>query len=340
MKKSLLFLIIPLFFFFGCGDSSTPTVIDQSGLLSPEEITALKKYNTALLRDHDIDFRLILEKNNLNTAAFNSRTNALMEKLAKSTQSKQGRMILLYIDTSSDLSRFEISGDLEGVYTDAFSGYIQQQHMVYFFKDQRIKDGVLAASEMIYERARDASLGKKFTAPKDILAGGGGATTEARIAGDTPILKSDALIATEDIHAGRTPMETVMIYKLTMSAGNTDPDKDIFTKTTQEMMRHWTVTPAQQKNGAKGIEFCSQFASQLFLSKNGELAVIRYPTKERQCNPWFLQKEGGRWRLDLMSMQQVIGFNQKNQYHFRNHNHAYGFAFTDLRFDQNGYPHE
>lgn len=340
MKKSLLFLI-PLFFVFGCGDTSVPeTVVDRSSLLSPAEITALQKYNTALLREHDIDFRIILEKKNLNVAAFNTRANALMGKLAKNTQSEQGRMILLYIDTLSDLSRFEISGDLEGVYTDIFSGYIQQQHMVYFFRNQRIQDGVLAASEMIYERARDASLGKNFTAPKTILAGGGGATTKARITDNTPIPKSHVLIATEEIQAGSTPMETVMIYKLSMRAGNTDPDKDIFTKATQEMMRKWTVTPAQQKNGAKGIEFCSKFASQLFFSQDGKLAVIRYPTTERRCNPWFLQKDNDRWRLDLKSMQQAIGFNQKNQYHFRNHSHAYGFAFTDIHFDKNGYPFE
>lgn len=142
-------------------------MIDNSGLLNSVEITALQEYNAALLRDHDIDFRLVLESKNRIEEPFNSHANTLMEKLAKTTESTQGRMILLYIETRSDL---------EGIYTDIFSGYIQQQHMAYFFSEQRIQDGILAASEMIYKRARNASPGREFTAPKSVLAGGGGAT--------------------------------------------------------------------------------------------------------------------------------------------------------------------
>lgn len=339
--KKCCFLLLLIFLFTGCSDSSTQdTVVDKSGLLSAQEIISLQKYNAGLLKDHDIDFRLILEDGDLNVTTFNSRANRLMEEISKQTKSTQGRMILLYIDTKSDLSRFEISGDLEGIYTDIFSGYIQQQHMVYFFRERRLQDGILAASEMIYQRAQDASLGKAFIEQKSVLAGGGGASTEARLSDRSAIPKRDSLLATETIEAGDTPMETVMIYKHSMAAGNSDPDKDIFTDATQKMMRQWTVTPAQQRNGAKGIERCSQFTPRVFFSDNGELAVVRYPTEKRTCNPWFLQKKEEKWQLDLLSMQQAIGFNQKNQYHFRNHDHAYGFAFSDLRFDKHGYPHD
>ena len=339
-KKSsfllLLFLILS-----SCSSSPEPnTVIDKSGLLRDNEITALQDYNAALLKEHDIDFRLIVENENRVASAFNSRANILLQQLAGESLSKQGRMILLYIDTESDLSRLEISGDLEGVYTDIFSGYIQQQHMVYFFRKNRVRDGILAASEMIYERAREASLGKVFSEPKSILAGGGGATAAAGLSGTNAAARRVAMLATKDIQAGETPLETVMIYKLSMAAGNADPEKDIFTPSTREMMRHWTVTPAQQRNGVKGIERCSRFAHKVFFSDDNRFAVIRYPTEERQCHPWFLETDGEKWRLDLKTMQEAIGFNQKNQYHFRKQDHAYEFAFVDLRFDANGYPYD
>jgi len=341
LKKCSYLLLLVLLFLAGCSDSfEQDSVIDRSGILQDDEIVALQKYTAALLEEHDIDFRLILENGNRTTPAFNSRANTLLQELAGKSLSKQGRMILLYVDTGSDLSRLEISGDLEGVYTDIFSGYVQQQHMVYFFRENRVRDGILAASEMIYERAREASLGKVFSKPKSILAGGGGATATAGLSGTNAIAKHDTALATKDIQAGETPLETVMIYKLSMAAGNSDPEKDIFTPSTREMMRHWTVTPAQQRNGVKGIERCSRFAHKTILSEDDRFAVIRYPTEERQCHPWFLEKEGGKWRLDLKTMQEAIGFNQKNQYHFRTQNHAYGFAFTDLRFDKNGYPYE
>ena len=335
------YFLILLLLCYGCSDSKPPeTVIDRSGILNKKEIQRLQDYNAALLRDHDIDFRLIMEKGGLHGTQFNLRANRLMEEVVEETQTIQGRIILLYIDSKSDLVRLEISGDLEWIYTDAFSGYIQQQHMVYFFREQRIQDGVLAASELIYERARDAGLGKDFVEPQDVLAGGGGATAQARISGNSIIPERESLIETKEIQAGMSPMETIMIYKLSMAAGNTDPQKDIYTKETRAMMENWTVTPAQLRNGVKGIERCSKFQSQILFDQSNNLAVIRYPVKERQCNPWFLEKGEGRWRLDLKTMQKTIISNQKNQYHFKEFGHPYMFGFTDLRFDKNGFPHQ
>ncbi|MBU1453349.1 MAG: TPM domain-containing protein [Proteobacteria bacterium] len=346
MKILFLPLFLLLLFLTGCSNSDskrTQTVIDRAGILSQQEQNSLQHYHTALLQDHDIDFRLILEDSNADREAFNLRANSLMEELATTTLSRQGRIILLLIDSGSDLTRLEISGDLEGIYTDAFSGYIQQQHMVYFFQEQRIQDGVLAASEMIYERARDASLGKGFQTPPLIaLSTGGGATAEAGIGKPTttpPSPPSSPILPSEKIHPGEDPRETLLAYQAAMAAGNKDPELEIFSDATRTMLREWTVTPVQMRNAAKGIQRCSAYPSQIFYNHEERLAVIRYPVQERQCHPWFFTEEGGKWRLDLKTMQQAIGFNQKNQYHFRE-DHSYSFAFTDLRFDRNGYPHK
>ena len=262
-----------------------------------------------------------------------------MENLAATTRSRQGRIILLLIDSGSDLTRLEISGDLEGIYTDAFSGYIQQQHMVYFFQERRVKDGVLAASEMIYERARQASLGKDFQVPsRTALSTGGGATSEAGLSRRPSIPIPPATLPSNLIHSGTDPRATLEAYQSAMAAGNKDPELEIYTDTTKTMLRTWTVTPVQMRNAAQSIRRCSTYPSQLFYNHEG-LAVIRYPVEQRQCHPWFFREEEGKWQLDLKTMQQAIVFNQKNQYHFRG-DHPYFFAFSDLRFDKNGYPHE
>lgn len=309
-------------------------------MLSRKEKTVLQNYHTALLQDHDIDFRLILEARSPEREAFNLRANYLMEELATATQSRQGRVILLLIDSGSDLTRLEISGDLEGIYTDAFSGYIQQQHMVYFFQERRMQDGVLAASEMIYERARQASLGKDFQIPpRTVLPTGGGATAEARIGSTASIPTSPPTLPSEMITSGKDPQVTLLVYQRAMANGNKDPELDIYTDATRAMLKEWTVTPVQMRNATQGIQHCSTYPSQVLYNQERKMAVIRYPTPQRQCHPWFFREEAGKWRLDLMAMQQAIGFNQKNQYHFRG-DHPYSFAFTDLNFDKNGYPHE
>ncbi len=339
--KKLFFCLLLIPLISGCNNSETPEiVIDQAGLLSHAEIRSIQKYTVALLEKHDIDFRLILKSNGLDGEAFNLQANKLMEELASNSPSSQGRVILLFIDTKSNLARLEISGDLEGIYTDAFSGYIQQRHMVYFFREQRIKDGVLATTEMIYERAREAALGKNFEIPHTVFAGGGGATAEAKIGGRHDIHESPAAISSETIQAGTTPQQTIMTYSIAMAAGNKNPELDIFTDTTKTMLKNWTVTPVQMRNTAKGIERCSGFPVQIFHDESGRLAVVRYPVLERQCHPWFLQNDAGKWRLDLDTMQKAIRFNQTNQFHFKLHNHPYLFGFTDLHFDKNGYPHE
>lgn len=336
MKYALLFLLL---LSWGCSSSSpSETIIDRAGILRDQEVQRLFTYNQALLTDHDIDFRLIIEKNGRTRGEFNMRANSLLQQLVKGVRSKQGRIILLYVDTHSNLARLEIAGDLEGVYTDAFCGYIQQQHMVYFFRENRIQDGVLAASEMIYERARDAGLDRDFTVPVDVVAGGGGATAGLEKAGAHQPMEDSSHLTTEQFQAEESPMETLRVYKASMAAGNRDPQKDIYTRETQVMMANWTVTPAQLNNGVKTIEYCSQFPSRLLYDDDAGLAVIRYPTKERQCHPWFLVKGEGKWRLDLKTMQQVIGFNQENQYRFQSVDHPYRFAFVDLGFDKNGYP--
>ena len=42
--------------------------------------------------------------------------------------------------------------------------------------------------------------------------------------------------------------------------------------------------------------------------------------------------------LDFHAMHRSIRFNHKNQWHFTNLDHAFMFAFADLRFDENGFP--
>lgn len=343
MKILLFPLFLLLLFLGGCSNSDSTgsqTVIDRAEILSPQEESFLHHYHAALLQDHDIDFRLILEDTHEERKTFNLRANSLMERLAANTLSRQGRIILLLVDSGSNLARLEISGDLEGVYTDAFSGYIQQQHMVYFFQEQRIRDGVLAASEMIYERAREASLGRDFQIPpRTALPTGGGATAEARIHTSTAIPEPSTTLPSGMIHPGKDPRETLLAYQAAMAAGNKDPGLDIYTDASNAMLREWTVTPVQMRNAVQGIQRCSAYPSQVFYNDEERLAVIRYPVQQRQCHPWFFREEAGSWRLDLKTMQQAIGFNQKNQYHFRG-DHPYSFAFSELRFDKNGYPHE
>jgi hypothetical protein len=45
------------------------------------------------------------------------------------------------------------------------------------------------------------------------------------------------------------------------------------------------------------------------------------------------------WMLDFASMHRFVGFNHPNQWHFKDLEHPYMFAFHEWRFDTNGFPH-
>jgi hypothetical protein len=77
----------------------------------------------------------------------------------------------------------------------------------------------------------------------------------------------------------------------------------------------------------------------LRLSPGDARAVIRYPQAARHCAPWFFERDGAAWALDLTMMQQAIHFNHDNYWRLDpGVAHPYGFAFEDWRFDRHGFP--
>lgn len=54
--------------------------------------------------------------------------------------------------------------------------------------------------------------------------------------------------------------------------------------------------------------------------------------------PYFFRKGADGWMLDFWTMSNVIRMNHKNYYHFKSFEHPYRFAFSDWKFDNNGFP--
>ncbi len=136
---------------------------------------------------------------------------------------------------------------------------------------------------------------------------------------------------------GRTPAETLAAYFAAMGARNADPGLDIYTPETRPMLEGWVMTPAQTDNLVKTYRRCHGEPARR--GPEGRLAVIRYPPGERACSPWFFQRLGGAWALDLTMMQRALPFNHSNYWRFdMSARHPYRFAFDDWAFDRHGFP--
>jgi hypothetical protein len=53
--------------------------------------------------------------------------------------------------------------------------------------------------------------------------------------------------------------------------------------------------------------------------------------------PWFFHETREGWQLDGSMYPDVIAYNHLNQWRLRRRDHAYMFAFSDLRLDRNGF---
>ena len=306
-------------------------VVDEAQLFTTSQSNLLADYHRFLLTDHDIDYRVMTSAQTSDIASYSLEQ---FTRLNVGEQSRSGRGLLLVIDTRQDRVRLEVSRALEGVFTDAFVTYIQQRQMVPFFRDNRIADGILATTELIYAESQRAESNAGFD-PREQSPGttGAGAETAARIG----VSASEPVRTGGDVVAGDSPAETVAAYLSAMRERNGDPNLDIFTAESRTMLGSQSATPAQMDTVFRTYRNCT--GEDIVISPSANRAVLRYPPRQRSCAPWFLINQGGKWRLDLTMLQRAVRFGRSNAWHFDvSVNHPYEFAFQDWRFDDNGFP--
>lgn len=144
---------------------------------------------------------------------------------------------------------------------------------------------------------------------------------------------------TEEGRAGKSPAETLTIYFAALKQRNKNPGLAIYTPATQQMLRDWVMTAPQMDNLVHTYSLCNAEPSRI--DKSRRYAVIRYPTHQKQCSPWFFEFIDGTWALDLTMMQRAIRFGRDNAWHFeRGAPQPYDYAFADWEFDSHGFPRE
>ena len=133
-----------------------------------------------------------------------------------------------------------------------------------------------------------------------------------------------------------SPKTVVTSYLHAMKNGNNDPNLPIFTKASKIMMQKWSVSRGQMRNISSSYNKCDIDA----VLVKGNYAVVRYPVKQRKCSPFFMQKEGNDWKLDLTVMMKGIKFDTQDAWRLDQGklNPNYKFAFSDWNFDRNGNP--
>ena len=336
----LLFVLLLL----GCNrdDSRTAApndiIIDDAGILTthPDILKQYQSYNEQLLKDFDIDFRVITTTS---TEEINSFTNQAFSVLEHSSRSMSGKAVLLVINSMQDQVRLAVSMALEPIYTDIFISYVERKGLVPYFRDNKLADGVYMMTELVRDRTVDARADKEFMRPMETRSIGGGSRIEAMIGQKVATAKEGGNILAE---ATDTPLDILDKYLITLKTGNKNPNLDIFSEATRAFFQNWTVTDINMANELRFISQCHD--GKVIVSEDDSHAVLLSPIAQRTCSPYLFVKEKGKWRLDIATMAKVLRFNTEMKWHFSTQDREvygipYEFVFGGFNYDKNGYPY-
>jgi len=308
-------------------------VLDNTKLMAQ-----YRDFNQHLLDSFDIDFKTITTSSDEDIDLFANRE---FNSLQQESRSHSGKAILLVINTAQDKVRMEISMALEPVYTDAFVSYIERKGFVPYFRNDTIADAIYMATELVSDRANDASEGKEFMPPMQSKSIGAGAKTQAHI-GKTNLHEKKGKNVTAS--NSDTPMDVLKKYMKTLKAHNTNPNLDIYTDATKVFFKQWTVTEVNQNNEIRFLTPCMDSKQVKYASDGIHAVLLNDPVKQRKCTPHFFKKEQGKWKLDIATMAKVLRFNVPMEWHFdmkeRLNGEAmyYAFALDGYNLDKNGFP--
>jgi uncharacterized membrane protein YgcG len=289
-----------------CAKRPAVFVDDEADLLSETAEASVTSWHAALLRQYDIDYRVLTIKHSGDLSAFAVRH---FEHVGVGSLSSTGRGLLLVADAGGERVRLEVSRELEGVFVDSFVSFIEREQMAPFFAVGRVGDGIVAASELIAGRAEEAIAASAFDErAAAATSAGAGAESSADIGdGYEPPIAAHPLGG----EAASSPLDTVSAYLAAMAARDGSPDLDLYTPATREMMAGHVVTRGQMANLVRTYLACAQSR----VREQDDYAVVDYPGDPGACSPWFLERGAdGRWRLDLLTMQRAVRFDTQNRW--------------------------
>jgi uncharacterized protein len=303
--------------------AATAPVEDQAALLTDGDEANLARWHGALLEQYDIDYRVLTVNGAADLSALAVRR---FEEAEIGRLSGTGRGLLLVVDPERERVRLEVARELESVYVDSFVAYIEREQMAPFFAAGRVGDGIVAASELIADRAERAIAGSELD-ERATIATSAGAGAESAASVGSGYQRPTSRTST-DAAATDTPLDAVAAYLAAMGAHDASPDLDLYTPETRRMLVDHVVTRAQMDNLVRSYRGCPPPRVQ----EQGDFAVVDYPGDPGGCAPWFVARgEDGQWRLDLVTMQRVVRFDTRNRWRIADPEAlgGYAFAFAD-----------
>lgn len=319
--------------------SSGVFVVDQAQLIHSDSKERMSELLKALLRDTDIEL-MAISIPTLNGLAISAFANELFERWGIGSRTQASRGLLFVVAAREQRVRFEVSYELESIFTDSFVSYIEQKQMIPYFEHNQIGEGIEATVELIARRAYERVLNKTFDptakGPEDIggyKSGGAGADTAVTFGSSSPRKPQDIGVSQREVFdAQPTPADAWERFLEVNRRHIKDPEIGLYDDLAKALMRGVSTDAGQD-------HIAQLYAGKPYTvrEKDSHAAIVFSEDSNNLLAPWFFHKTAQGWQLDGSMYPEVIGYNHLNQWFFKRRDHPYMFAFSDYTFDKHGF---
>lgn len=313
-------------------------VVDAAGLVEGASEARMNALLGAMLEDLDVEL-VTVSVDSLAGEPIADFANRLVDRWEVGDETNAGRGLLLVVARAEEAVRFEVGYGLEGLFTDAFVGYVERDQMAPWFAGGQVGRGIEATVELIAGRAYEAVLGEAYDPERQgpaaiggFRSGGAGAETAVIFEGGAP----ERPTAGADVRARFAAQPTPELAWARFLEANRrrikDPDLGIYDQGSRELLRG-VVTDAGQDHIARLYE-----GERATIRVRGDrAAVVFLDDPNHLLAPWFFRRTAEGWRLDGGILPELVRYNHKNQWHLSRLDHPYRFAFEGWRFDEHGF---
>jgi hypothetical protein len=218
-------------------------------------------------------------------------------------EEQEGRGLLLLLVDETKQVKLEVGYALEDVFTDAFSGYVEDLQLGPYYRAGDVGTGLIAVMEMLEERAQIKDQGAYTPdtiarADAALLAGGAGAKR------DLPRYASDESLeeAMTSGRGARSPEEAWQIMLTKWAGKGADIDVDVYTEMTRLAMGD------ADKPDPRTLKWLDDWRNADYqVLREGDHAVIWFGVKDGWENsPFLFCNTGEGWKFDIVWQRRLV----------------------------------
>jgi tetratricopeptide (TPR) repeat protein len=244
-------------------------------------------------------------------------------------------LLFVFVESARQV-KFEVAYELEDVFTDAFTGFVEDRQLRPNYRRGNLEVGIIAVFEEIEKRAELRQLGK-YT-PDDIaeldaelLSGGAGAKKKLTTYEGPPARQQSESLNKSPLtdKYAATPGQAWEIMVDKWAGGKSHADVDIYTESTKMAMGDQNNPDDQRVTDQAKLLLHVPY----FVKQQGNAALIHFKRRDGwEYAPYLFAYDGKGWKFDIVSQRKYVVFGSKGSWHLERGDHNYNALFGDFKY--------